>query len=331
MQRDSRGRRGFGHTQDRRQVVPAEAKLILEAAERVLNGATLSSIVDDWNRRGVTTTTGGPWRINALSALLIQPRLAGMDVAQENGNVHLNGGPAESLPAILDATTHDALIALRHARGKHNGRQAGNGSGRRYLLTGFLHCWRCGSRLGGITPRATTVQPHYRCPSRGAGGCSGVVVHASHAETAAGDAVLARIDDPQFVRSVHEREALLAAEERTMTGLVADAVMGRDVDGPVARLWTNGPQIDGQAWNQLREVLEAKASAGESELARQSLLSRQRELCGSGRMLRACWQEMDLPERRSIIETVVDHFVVLPAPRLRSQFNSERLQPVWQD
>jgi len=330
MQRDSRGRRGFGHTQDRRQVVPAEAELILEAAKRVLDGATLSSIVDDWNRRGVTTTTGGPWRINALSALLIQPRLAGMDATQD-GVVHVNGGAPDPLPAIFDAATHDALIALRHTRRKHNSRPAGNGSARRYLLTGFLHCWRCGSRLGGITPRATTVQPHYRCPSRGAGGCSGAVVHASHAETAARDAILARIDDAEFVRSVEAREALLAADERTMTELVADAVMGRHLDGPGAGLWTNGPRIDGQAWDQLKEALEAKASASESELARQSLLSRQRELCGSGRRLRGCWDEMDLPERRSIIETVVDHFVVLPAPRLRSQFASERLQPVWHD
>ncbi len=348
MQRDSRGRRGFGHTQDRRQVVPAEAELILEAARRVLDGATLSSVVDDWNRRGVTTTTGGPWRINALSALLIQPRLAGLEVTQEsgvtqangvtreNGVVDANGGheigdAPDPLPAILDTRTHDALIALRHARRKHTARQAGNGFGRRYLLTGFLRCWRCGSRLGGITPRATTIQPHYRCPSRGAGGCSGAVVHASHAENAARDIVLARIDDPEFVKSVDTREALLAAEERTMTELVADAVMGRHLDGPVAGLWTNGPRIDDQAWDKLKEILEAKAGADESELARQSLLSRQRDLCGSAKTVRARWEEMDLAERRSIIEAVVDHFVVLPAPRLRSQFTSERLQPVWHD
>ena len=53
-----------------------EAKLIVAAAQRVLEGVTLSAIVDEWNQRGIRTTTGGPWRINALSALLIQPRLA---------------------------------------------------------------------------------------------------------------------------------------------------------------------------------------------------------------------------------------------------------------
>jgi len=335
VQRDSRGRRGFGHTQDRRDIVPAEADLILEAAQRVLDGATLSSIVDDWNRRGVITTTGGPWRINALSALLIQPRLAGLDVADDNGDAEKpESAPRryrdESLPAILDTATHDALIALRRGRRKNADRRPGGGSGRRYLLTGFLHCWRCGSRLGGITPRAATVQPHYRCPSRGAGGCSGVVIHAVHAEDAARDAVIDRVNDPDFARSVKSREALLAAEEKTMTALVADAVMGRRSDGGIAGLWTDGRTIDGQAWGQLKEVLEARAGADESELARQTLLSRQRRLCERASMLRTCWDGMDLHERRATLGAVVDHFVVLPAPRLRSQFTSERLRPVWQ-
>jgi len=336
--RDARGRRGFGHTQDRRAIVPAEAELILEAARRVLDGATLSAIVDDWNRRGVTTTTGGPWRINALSALLIQPRLAGLDVAAGNGNgasstpgsIHQQTND-EALPAIIDTCTHDALIALRHGRRKTNARPPGGGSARRYLLTGMLHCWRCDSRLGGITPRAATVQPHYRCPSRGAGGCSGVVIHASHADDAARDIIIARVNDPEFVRTVESREALLAAEEKAMTALVADAVMGRRVESGPAGLWTDGRRIDGQAWGQLKEILEAQAGAEESELARQTLLGRQRRLCESGRTLRKRWEEMDLHERRSTIGAVVDHFVVLPAPRLRSQFTSERLRPVWQD
>jgi len=322
VQRDARGRRGFGHTQDRSQIVPAEADLIVEAAHRVLEGTTLSSIVDDWNRRGITTTTGGPWRINALSALLIQPRLAGLDAV-------IDANPDHALPAILDETTHTALVALRRTRRKTTGARPGNATGRRYLLTGLLNCWRCGSRLGGISPRAASVQPHYRCPSRGAGGCSGVVVHASHADDAARDAVLERVDDPCFINSVESRELHLAAEERTVTELLVDAVMGRRVDEGLAGLWTGGRGIDGQAWGQLKEVLEAKVGEGESELARQSLLGRQRQLCGSGQALRTRWEGMELQERRSIIEAVVDHFVVQPAPRLRSRFTADRLQPVW--
>lgn len=296
----------------------------------------MSSIVDDWNRRGVTTTTGGPWRINALSALLIQPRLAGLDAPLDPCPDQAAGDqgqpdqvdPGQVLPLILDEATHAALLALRHTRRKTTGVRPGDRAGRRYLLTGLLNCWRCGSRLGGISPRAGSVQPHYRCPSRGAGGCSGVVVHASHADDAARDAVLGRIDNPCFVNSVESREVHLAAAERTVTELLADAVMGRRADEGMAGLWT-GDRIDSQAWGQLKEVIEARVGAGESELAHQSLLGRQRQLCGSGAMLRARWEAMDLQERRSVIEPVVDHFVVQPAPRRRSQFAADRLTPVW--
>jgi hypothetical protein len=317
MQRDSRGRRGFGHTQDRSRVVAAEADLILEAARRVLEGATLSSIVDDWNRRGVTTTTGGPWRINALSALLVQPRLAGR-----------HGASIDAVPAILDSTTHDALIALRHTRRKTGTRPSGEPSGRRYLLSGLLRCWRCGSRLGGITPRAANVRPHYRCPSKGAGGCSGTVIHALHADEAARDLVIDHIDDPDFTRSVDVNEELLAAEERAMAALVADAVLGKKPvgDEPVD-LWTGDRGIDDQAWRRLKGILEAKARSS-SELTRPAILE-QRKLCGSGRLLRASWPDMDLDGQRQVIEAVADHFVVLAAPRRRSRFTSERLQPAW--
>ncbi|MCA1703899.1 MAG: recombinase family protein [Actinobacteria bacterium] len=300
-----------------------EAELIADAAHRVLGGETLSSIVDDWNRRGVRTTTGGPWRINALSALLIQPRLAGVEP---------QGAVTDApVPAIIDRATHERLLALRHARRKSPGRRTASNGGRQYLLTGFLQCWRCGSRLGGITPGTTAAQPHYRCPSRGAGGCSGVVVHAAHADTTACDIVLARIADPEFTGSIEAREAALAREERTMTSLLADAVMGRHPDVGITGLWTNGDQIDGRAWGQLKERLEATARTEKSELAGRALLARQRRLADAGDDLRRRWVEMDIQERRLVIDAVVARFVVLAAPRLRNRFTSERLKPVWRE
>jgi len=302
--------------------VEAEAELIVDAARRVLEGETLSSIVDNWNRRGICTTTGGPWRINALSALLIQPRLAGMEQTPADFGTR-------PVPPIFDRATHEQLLALRHSRRRSPGGRRDADVGRQYLLSGFLRCWRCGSRLGGITPGASTVRPHYRCPSRGAGGCSGVVVHASHAEQAAGDIVLTRICAPEFARSVDSRETALAQEERAMTSLVADALMGRRPDGGSAGLWTDAARIDAGAWEKLKETLEATARSGPTELASQTLLARQRRLCEVGQDLRPRWPGMDLEEQRAVIDSVVDHFVVQAAPRVRNRFTSQRLTPVW--
>jgi len=303
--------------------VASEAKLIVDAAHRVLGGETLSSIVDDWNRRGVLTTTGGPWRINALSALLIQPRLAGVETQDA-----VTGAP---VPAVFDRATHERLLALRRARRKGTGHRTNGNGGHQYLLTGFLHCWRCGSRLGGITPGTTTVQPHYRCPSRGAGGCSGVVVHAAHADSAARDIVIARVADPAFIRSVESREVVLAREEQVITSLVADVVTGRHPEVGVTGLWTDSDEIDGRAWGQLKEKLEATVRTEGSELAGRALLARQRRLYDTGDSLQRRWAETDLQGRRAVIGAVVAHFVVQPAPRRRSRFAEERLQPVWRD
>ena len=299
---DGRGRRGFGHSQDRRQVVPAEAALIRDAASRVLGGETLVSIVNDWNERGVRTTMGGPWHINALSSLLIQPRL---------------------VPSILDGETHDRLVALRRTRQKAV--VAVSSPNRRYLLTGFLRCWRCGSRLNATARFGVTAQPCYRCPSRGAGGCSGAIVRTELAEQAAVDAVARRVDDREFAAWLERQEARVADEERALTSLFADALRGR---AGKEGLFTDG-RIDAHAWRELRATLDRWVDVRPAGLACRRALDRQKELLGRGSELAGSWADMPFEDRRSVVEAVVDHFVVWPAARPRNSFESDRLKPVW--
>ena len=67
------GTRPFGFDDDRLTLNRAEAKLIREAAKSVLAGATLRSVVVDWNRRGIATVTGTQWTAQVLRRC---PRLA---------------------------------------------------------------------------------------------------------------------------------------------------------------------------------------------------------------------------------------------------------------
>ena len=77
------GIRAFGLTADRMAVVPEEAALVQEAADRLLAGASVNSIVVDWNRRGVRTpgrTTapeGRKWEASSLKRMLLAPRIVG--------------------------------------------------------------------------------------------------------------------------------------------------------------------------------------------------------------------------------------------------------------
>lgn len=286
-------RRAFGHTAGGRAVVAAEAAAICEAADRVLAGETLSAVVRDWNDRGLTTAAGGPWRVNSLSNLLVQRRLV----------MH---------PQILDAETHDRLVALHTSRGKGARRAT-----RRYLLTGLLRCWRCGGGMRGM-PR-TKGADLYVCPGPPHGGCSGTAVTADHAEEAIAAMVLARLECTPLPAPAVEAgdSARVLAEQRQRLG-------------DLGELWASG-QISRQEWMALRRSVGDRADAAEAQLAREYRVTKARELSGTGRALRAQWPAMSIDERRAVVQAALDHVVVLAAEPPRQVFRPERLQPRWVD
>src|SRR4051794_33330985 len=229
------GRRAFGHSADRAQLVEVEAAAIREAASRVLAGETISSVVREWNERGLTTAGGGPWRVNSLSSLLVQPRLTGP-------------------PRILDDETHARLLALHASRGKGPRRTT-----RRYLLTGLLRCWRCGGTMRGM-PR-TSGADLYVCPGPPHGGCSGTAVTADHAEEAVADMVISHLDAAGIRRvPLDGRETLreLAGHRRRLLEL--------------GELWAAG-DISKDEWLSLKRSVGNRARAAEAEVARMSRMA----------------------------------------------------------
>ncbi len=284
-------RRAFGHSADRRHVVEDEAVAIREAARRVLDGETLSAIVRDWNARGLTTAGGGPWRVNSLSSLLVQPRLV-------------------APPQVLDEDTHNRLIALHASRGKGPRRAT-----RRYLLSGLLRCWRCGGGLRGM-PRSRGADL-YVCPGPPHGGCSGTAVTADLAEEAVGQMVLDRLDALRPGGApVDGRDSLreLAAHRGRLDDL--------------GDLWASG-QLSREEWLSLKRNVGQRLQVAEAEVARIGRLGALRELAGAGQSLRPQWAKMSVAERRTVVQATLDHVVVLAAEPPRQVFRPERLQPHW--
>lgn len=284
-------RRAFGHTADRSRLVEAEAAVIREAAGRVLDGETLSAVVRDWNRRGLTTVTGGPWRVNSLSTLLVQTRLL-------------------AVPQIIDEETHRRLVALHASRSKGPRRAT-----RRYLLTGLLRCWRCGGTMRGM-PRAHGADL-YVCPGPPHGGCSGTAVTANHAEAAVGAMVLARLDSPELLGPpIDGREIAreLAGHRQRLIDL--------------GDLWASG-QISKDEWISLKRNVGQRAGVAEARVAHLSRVTALRDMAGTGRAVAARWPAMSIDERRRVVRAAVDHVVVLAAEPPRQVFRPERLQPAW--
>ena len=284
-------RRAFGHTADRADIIDAEASAIREAARRVLDGETLSAVIQDWNERGLTTANGGPWRVNSLSSLLVQVRLVGP-------------------PQILDQETHDQLVALHASRSKGPRRAT-----RRYLLTGLLRCWRCGGSMRGM-PR-TRGADLYVCPGPPHGGCSGTAVTADHAEEAVGAMVLAHLESSWVAHSpAHSLDSAreLAGHRRRLEEL--------------GELWAAG-LINKDEWISLKRNVGARARAAEADVARTDRIAALQRLSGTSQAVRARWPEMTIDERRTVVQTALDHVVVLAAEPPRQIFRPERLQPTW--
>ena len=144
---------GFARTGARVRVVKSEAAEIRKAAGKVLKGATLASIANDWNARGIPTTTGGRWSVTSVRRVLVNPRTAGRVVS--NGEDYGSNGLA-----ILDADTADRIAALmRDPR-----RKLAPSTQVKYLLSGLVRCGRdgCASAVMFATtnPKAVTI---YRC------------------------------------------------------------------------------------------------------------------------------------------------------------------------
>lgn len=176
------GYRPYAYTKDRLSLVPDEAEHLRWAYSQVLAGKALRSILRGFTEREVLTTQGKPWSMQALRYNLLAPRNAGL---REHRKVIV--GPAV-WPAVVDMQTWEKARAILAPR-----TQPANSSARRYLLTGFLFCGRCGGKL---TPRATDAngRRRYGCLPKQEGGCGGVTIHCDTTHDLIRDLVLARLE-----------------------------------------------------------------------------------------------------------------------------------------
>ncbi len=270
-----------------------EAEAIRDAARRVLAGATLSAIVEDWNRRGLRTVRGGPWRINSLSGLLLQERLT-------------------TPPAILDVETRRQLMALHESRRKGPRRAT-----RRYLLTGILRCGLCGAGLRGMS---RSPNPDlYVCPGPPHGGCSGTAVTADRADGAVRDLV---------IEWVQGSGGITAPDPSQLRALAEELAEYRRKLEEVSALWAEGA-VTRREWLAARGTIAGHAEATEKRLERLHYQADLSDLAGEATNLERLWLSYSDSDRRKVITTVLDHVVVLPASRPRTAFQPERLQPVW--
>jgi site-specific DNA recombinase len=148
------GRRRFGFVGSGKQRVSlaralAEQEAAREAAARVIEGDSLRGIVNDWNERGIKTSTGGKWNTRSLRQMLLSPAIAGLRIHHgklqaEPAKVKVGPKQWEPVAPILDRETWEQVRAIL----TDPSRTTTVGGGQpKYLLIGMVWCGVCGARL----------------------------------------------------------------------------------------------------------------------------------------------------------------------------------------
>lgn len=297
------GTRPFGYDDDRVTLRADEAALVQRMARDVLAGVTLRSVARQLNADGSVTPAGRTWYPGAVKRVLMSPRIAGL-------RVHRVGTFTAVWPAIITPDDHRRLVVLLSDPTRRQNERA-----RRYLLTGYLRCGRCGERM--VARPVDDKRPAYTCAA-GVGyvGCGGSKSLAEPLEEFVTDALLAFTD-----------EAILQAptdEPFSTDELVV--IDGRLTE--LAELWAAG-ELDRTSWAAARRPLEARRE----ELARMARTTvtdnAASRLVPAGKVLRDVWAGFDVERRRAALGLFVEAVVLGPAVRGRNRFDPSRVSITW--
>lgn len=209
------GTRPFGLNKEWTELVPEEAELIREAANRILRGEGITAVIKDWGERGIVGVNGKPFARTSLRQILVSPRTAGL--SEYKGQIVAEG----TWPPILERDVWDRLV-LHFNKTK----KIGSRTTSKYLLKPeIIMCGKCGARMNGslITQNKRKTAPRYRCPQ-----CGGVSIQAAFVEEAVWSAVALAYEEKKL-------QAVLSASRASEVQTEADSLLAA-LEGLQARL-----------------------------------------------------------------------------------------------
>lgn len=302
------GKRCFGYDQRYTRVIPEEATLIRDARDRLLAGESLNSIARDWGERGIRTTGGAHWRTQFISRLLTSPTIC----AHRESEGKLYPGKWEPIISLEDHQRLKQLFAARAGRK----RQPTVG-----LLTGHIRCASCGARM--YSSRRNDQSRRYVCRrTPGTGGCGKTTTLAEPLERLVAEMLLAAVDDAAL-------RSHIEATGQKDDGLF-EAVRGdEEALETLARDFYADRVITREEFLAARAMIKERLEANQVKLARRTSSGAVGRFLGHGELLRASWEQAELPWRQSIVGALLDHVAIAPGKPGRLPFDPSRVRPVW--
>jgi len=293
---------------------PEEAAAIHQAAQDVLQGTSVTSIVNRWAQGTIRRTNGGLFDNWQVKSLLTNPRIAGFrqvddSLVQATWEAIITREELEELQTVLGAVR------------PHGGGTGGLPSARTYLLRGFVVCARCGVPL---RSKASAGKRRYVCATRD-GGCGGIKRVAEPLEDWVVTKLLREWPErlEKAARSPEGVSETLGAllrrrqtEEDRLEGLVdflADGTLSK------ADYLRQKQRIQGRLDKLEEEIIRLRSQAPRRRLRGSYFWELERE-----------WAAMDLNERRLVLADHITRIKVKPAgPGKR--FQPEQVEIVWKE
>jgi DNA invertase Pin-like site-specific DNA recombinase len=294
----SGGTRPFGFKTDRVAHDPDEAKLIQEAADRLLQGESSYSILADWHERTppVLTPTGGRWTTTTFRRMLTSPRMIGR---------------RRHLDTVYDAEWEPILDRLVWERLVHDvfgGKKPGyHGRSLVYPLIGLVFCGKCGAAL--VSRQDGRRERCYGCPpARWRGnGCGKTSIVAGKTEEFVRDIALELLETPAVWKAImaatsdDSRVDTLIQERDQLTRRRNELEDRRD-----------DPTIPLARTDRSLAKLDARLVEIDQELARRA--PRRRPLAvPAGRTPEWVWDQGNADLRRNLLRLVIDRVTIGPA------------------
>ena len=187
-------------------VDPETAPLVVEIFERYSEGATVRSIIEDFNSRGLTTKRGKPFNTNSFNALLKNRKYIGEYSYQD---VVIPGGVPAIVPEDLFYRVQQRMEKNKRAPAHMKAKES------EFLLTTKLFCGKCERMMVGESGKSHTGTMHYyyKCGNaKRKKGCDKKAVRKDWIECAVVRLTMERVLNEEKITRIID--ALLAMQEQ---------------------------------------------------------------------------------------------------------------------
>jgi DNA invertase Pin-like site-specific DNA recombinase len=309
------GMRAMGYAPDKRELIPEEAEAVRDAAERLLAGESLRSIVNDLNARGVRTPQGKTWLPGTLASVLISPRIAGLRAYK--GQIVADA----KWPAIITREQHERLVLLRKDPTR---RWVTRGRPPQHLLAGLVECGRCCDQATRMVNRPERGRDYYQCRKPPLGRGCGALVSGRQLDALVVERIFAALDSPEFTEALRvpspEQEGLAAQLERDEDKL---AWLGQEYADD---------HLPEPAFLAATRKVEERIKKTRAQIARHHRTAAVAALPASLNQLQAAWDSWDLDRRRGLVDVLIEKVVVQPSalgPKTGRRFDRSWATIIW--